>query len=300
MHGFGRCEICAADSWTVAYSGPVRAGKFGNLTDTTTVGYCNSCGAERLIEKSCVEEAVYESEEYRKLLHEDSTPSGFFHEHDPLQLERLNVFPPYHFRNKIVADVGCAAGAFLDHIGGLTSQNIAIEPAKQYQQSLMNRGYSVYSYANEVEENLINKVDFAFSFSVIEHVLNPKQFLSDIGQILKKDGKLIISTPNRNDVLTSLLPDEYPSFFYRSVHRWYFDKESLVNCCKAAGFEILETKFVHRFGLSNAVKWLRDKCPSGRADLELLQSKTLNAVWRHELEDAGIADYMYFVLKRVD
>ena len=65
-------------------------------------------------------------------------------------------------------------------------------------------------------------------------------------------------------------------------------------------FEILESKFVHRFGLSNAVKWLRDKCPPGRADLELLQSKALNAVWRHELEDAGIADYMYFVLKRAD
>ena len=36
-------------------------------------------------------------------------------------------------RNKIVADIGCGAGSFSDHISGLAEKIIAIEPTVMYQ-----------------------------------------------------------------------------------------------------------------------------------------------------------------------
>jgi hypothetical protein len=58
-----------------------------------------------------------------------------------------------------------------------------------------------------------------------------------------------------------LLPDDFPSFFYRTVHRWYFNVASLAECAKLAGFEVVETQFVHRYGMANAIAWLRDRRP---------------------------------------
>jgi len=201
MQGFDACEICSKNNWSVAYTGAVRDGKFGNLTAPTVVGLCGGCKAERLIESSCVDESQYESEDYRRLLQEDPTSEGFFKNHDPLQLERLNIYPPYHLRNKVVADVGCAAGAFLDHVHGLTTESIAIEPAQQYHESLRHRGYQVYRYASDAMSDWVGKVDVAFSFSVIEHVLDPKQLLIDIRQMLSAGSRVIVSTPNRHEAM---------------------------------------------------------------------------------------------------
>jgi SAM-dependent methyltransferase len=42
-----------------------------------------------------------------------------------------------------------------------------------------------------------NTYDVAVSFQVIEHIKNDKAFVSEIHRVLKKGGKLIVTTPNR-------------------------------------------------------------------------------------------------------
>lgn len=295
---FGACEICGSSDWHAAYRGPVRDGAFGRLTKPTVVARCGSCGVERLAEDTTKDEDFYKGTEYRAALNEATDAAGFFAEHDRLQLQNLQQLWPETLRGKIIADIGCAAGSFLDHVKGLPARAIAIEPCVPYHQSLSDRGFDVYASPSDMDE--AGTVDWAFSFSVIEHVNDPKSFLADIRSMVKPGGRVLISTPNRTDVLMSLLPDTYPAFFYRAVHRWYFDADSLTRCAQSAGLEVEQMRCVHRFGISNALIWLRDKKPGGHKPLPNINAPLLDAVWARALELEGSGDYLYAVLVRKD
>ncbi len=101
------------------------------------------------------------------------------------------------------------------------------------------------------------------TFQVIEHVENPVKFLQEIFFLLKPGGKLLIATPNRNDVMLKLMPLEFKPFFYRKVHRWYFDTSSLSFTAKKAGFIIKEELQLHTMNMSNMLSWLTIKKPIG-------------------------------------
>jgi SAM-dependent methyltransferase len=293
------CEICNSSDWKAAYYGPVRDGAFGQLTVPRIVGRCSGCGVERLEESGAKGDEFYNSNEYRSLLSQPTDAMGFLQEHDNLQLLNLQQLWPLSLRGKVIADVGCAAGSFLDHVRGLVAGATAIEPNTDYHESLSKRGYDVFSNTKEAC-NAGLAFDWAFSFGVIEHVANPREFLSEIGSILKPEGRLQLSTPNRKDVLMSLLPTDYPSFFYRSVHRWYFDRDSLTSCAKHAGLKIIEIRCSHRFGLSNAITWLRDRRPGGRDSMPIVGKPLFDDVWARGLEEQDAGDYLFAVLARIE
>ena len=298
VDNFRACEVCGSTDWREAYRGPVRDGAFGRLTKPTIVARCGDCGVERLAEESTKDDDFYKGTEYRAALNEATDAAGFFAEHDRLQLQNLQQVWPETLRGKTIADIGCAAGSFLDHVKGLPARAIAIEPCIPYHRSLSDRGFEVYASPSDMNDPA--SVDWAFSFSVIEHVGDPKSFLADIRTMVKPGGRILISTPNRADLLMSLLPDTYPSFFYRAVHRWYFDADSLANCARQAGLAVEQMRCVHRFGLSNALIWLRDKKPGGHAALPGINAPLLDAVWARTLEIEGNGDYLYAVLVRKD
>ncbi len=293
------CEICGNNDWRVVYSGPIRNGSFGNLTGgECLIGQCEMCRVQRLQEKACVDTSFYEGEEYRKLLEEPTDVGGYWSRHDELQLLNVSALWPHSLRGKSVADIGCGAGSFLDHISGLAKRVVAVEPCQVYHESLAARGYHVYPFAADAAADGRGRVDFAFSFSVIEHVFDPRDFLADIGKLLEDDGILVVSTPNRSDVLMDLLEKEYPKFFYRTVHRWYFDTDSFAHCAQHAGFEVMDARCVQRFGVSNALAWLRDGRPTGNKPLQHFESALMDDVWKRFLEEKGVGDYLYYFLKK--
>lgn len=295
---FVACEICGVHNWTEIHKGKVRDGAFGRFSlDSTVVCSCNGCGVQRLNEESCHNDDIYTSTDYRKLLGQGDDAASFFEEHDKLQLKQLEELWPFSIRNKVLVDVGCAAGSFLDHVSGLAKKTIAIDPCLEYHESLQSRGHKAYSSCHAAIEAGVRDVDFAFSLSVIEHVGNPKAFLADIATMMTNSSRLLISTPNRRDVLMDLLPDDYPAFFYRTVHRWYFDLDSFSRCAELAGLRVVEGRCVHRFGLSNAMKWLRDRKPGGAQSLPAV-NKLVDKCWQASLEQAGTGDYLYFWLEK--
>ena len=194
-------------------------------------------------------------------------------------------------------DVGCGGGSLLDNLKHLSKDQIAVEPYNIYQKSLSARGYKVFPTLNKVDKKFYNKIDLAFAIQVIEHVKSPVLFLSEIFKFLKKGGKLIISTPNRNDILMEAIPEIYKSFFYRSVHRWYFDIDSLKFCSKKAGYKILEIKPIHRYGLSNFINWLQNKSPSGFKSNKYIDNMADN-FWKAYLENNQKSDCLYFILSK--
>lgn len=292
---FHACEICGGSGWTEVYRGSVRDGAFGAVREGAVVAQCGGCQGLRLSEAHCTPESAYDTAEYRAKLREGLDAESYFAAHDELQIHTLRAFWPQDLRRATVADIGCGAGALLDHLRGRSARQVAVEPCDLYTSDLAARGYHVYAYAADAAREWAGRVDVAFSIQVIEHTVNPRLFLEQIRPLLRPGGRLVISTPNRHDILLDLLPDRYPSFFYRVVHRWYFDAESLSACARLAGFEVSEIRHVHRYGLANALRWLRDRRPTGNARLEGIQPMA-DAWWTAYLEGTGRSECLYAML----
>ncbi|MCC7546829.1 MAG: class I SAM-dependent methyltransferase [Burkholderiales bacterium] len=298
--GFAPCEICGSVEWRPVRTGAVRDGAFGRLSpDSAVVARCAGCSVERLSEQHCHGGDIYVSARYRELLAAGEAAREYLASHDVLQLANLKVLWPENLRGRTVVDVGCAAGSFLDHVAGLACTTVAIEPCVGYHDSLRERGHQAFSTCPEAVEAGMGDADFVFSFSVIEHVSDPLDFLLGIAHLLGTGGRALVSTPNRRDVLMDLLPADYPAFFYRTVHRWYFDVDSFQVCAQRAGLRVIEARCVHRFGLSNALRWLRDKRPGGADPLPEVPS-VMERSWQASLEQAGTGDYLYFWLAKAN
>lgn len=293
------CEICGGHEWAQVYKGPIRDGAFGTVTpEDCRIFQCAQCQVQRLEEAACKDDSFYAGKEYRESLGESTEAERWWAKHDIHQIRNLNVLWPHSIRNLIVADVGCAAGSFLDHISGLAATSVAVEPCLEHHPSLRQRGYKVYDSLLGAKADYQDRVDVAFSFATVEHVDHPGHFFSEIRQMLKPGGLFMVSTPNRKDILMDLLGEDYRQFFYRTVHRWYFDIQSLSELARYNGFEIVQKKCVHRFGISNALAWLRDRKPAGDQTLPLMDDPLLNQFWKSFLESKGNGDFLYFLLKR--
>lgn len=295
---FKPCEICGIDDWRATYNGPIRAGGFGTEVQDGRVAVCCGCGVARLAEELCINANSYESEAYRVAMAQGLSAEDFFRNADPIQIHHLAAVWPLPLRDKAIADIGCGAGSFIDHVAGLASTIIAIEPTALYHDSLRQRGYEVYSYAAEAVKARPESVDLAVSFQVIEHVLNPLEFLGEITALLKPGGYLLIATPNRDDILMKLLPEEFPSFFYRIAHRWYFDRSSLRRCVEASGGLRVEVqRFLHTYGMSNVLSWMKERRPSGNSRLPGIDG-TADTLWNSYLETSGQADTLFILARK--
>tara|TARA_Y100000590_G_scaffold413014_1_gene508451 strand:- start:49 stop:951 length:903 start_codon:yes stop_codon:yes gene_type:complete len=294
---FNICEICKSNQWEIIYFGKIRDGKYGKQKNNATISQCSKCGIQRLNEKDCIPSEYYDSGEYRKKLEQSLIGEKAVKDQMDVQKFMLNAIGGLNvLQNQNIADVGCGAGSLLYMTNRVVKSQIAIEPCRPYFEFLKNKGYKVYpDLSSAIKENN-QTLDWVLSSQVIEHVESPVEFLKEIYKLLKPGGEAMISTPNRNDILINLL-DEFKEFFYRTQHRWYFDKNCIEYCIKKVGFEILETKFIHRYGLANAIYWLRDREPKGKNRIKVLNQYS-DKFWESYLESTGQSDNLFCHLRR--
>lgn len=295
---YGPCEICGHSQWEMRYEGRIREGGFGNLSrETCYVARCPHCGIERLNEKACRNEEFYETGNYKNLINEAGEESASRAKRNLEYVQDLITGERADREIAVIGEIGCAGGHFLSHVAKMGKVVVAIEPSVPYHERLKQRGYRVYPMAENAIEDYAGKIRLIFSFAVIEHTQDPLKFLQDIKRLLAPGGALILSTPNRREILMEFRLEAYQRFFYRCVHRWYFDKESFSFCARKAGLKVMETKCIHRFGLSNAMAWLKDGRPTGAAALPHLDSLDLDDYWKKYLSSRGIGDFLFFKVK---
>jgi len=291
------CNICGNNQWKIAYSGDIRDGMYGKVRNDALVYECLTCNIQRLLESDCIPAEYYETGEYRKKLSQSLVVNSEIEEHELLNRFTFESIWPLSVRNKRVIDIGCGTGSLLDAVSSISEYQAGIEPCHPYLDSIVDKGHIGYKSIKDcIEQQGRNNFDLAFSIQVIEHVLDPKIFLEEILALLKPGSDLIVSTPNRDDILMSLLPKEFSSFFYRTPHRWYFNSDSLEFCAHSAGFEVIETKYVHRYGMANTLSWLRDKHPTGMKKIKGIDVLA-DDLWKVYLETTKQSDNLYIHLR---
>lgn len=284
------CVICGSDEWTERYAGPIRMGAFGSERPGVVCS-CGRCGVGRLDSASALSAESYEDSRYRDLLDQEADACGYAEVHDAEQPEKLAFVGAKGLRGAVVADIGCAGGSFLDLLSGLAGVTIGIDPAPFYHESLRERGHLTFSSIEDALTEWRGRCDVVTGFAVVEHLEDPVALLSGARELLKDGSRLILSTPNASDALLSVSA-EYTSFFYRSQHVHYFDERSLGQALSAAGFSDPAFTYRQRFGLGNAIGWLRDKRPTGDAELPFV-TPAMDAAWKAELERTAQSDFLY-------
>lgn len=293
---FPTCAVCGGTAWTPVYTGEIRDGSYGT-TRAATIARCTACGVDRLAEGVCLSLRDYELPTYRDKLEQSHDLSKHQREHDELARFTLEAIWPMPLRDKTVVDLGCGGGVLLDHLSGTVQQLIAIEPNTLFGGSLQERGYTWFQSAAEATDAYPEGFDLLVSTQVIEHVEDPSAFLGEAYALLKPGGRAIISTPNREDILMEMLPDLFPGFFYRTQHRWSFHAGSLTACAERAGFNVVEMRHVHRYGIANAMHWLNEKQPRGRTPFAPFDAD-MDKLWRTWLESSGKSDNLYLIAEK--
>lgn len=88
-----------------------------------------------------------------------------------------------------------------------------------------------------------NQYDYIVILDVLEHIRNPREVLSLLSSLLKKDGKILLSVPNiaHNSVLINLLQNklEYTSVgLLDDTHVHFYTYRSILQLLKEVGLEV--------------------------------------------------------------
>jgi SAM-dependent methyltransferase len=147
-------------------------------------------------------------------------------------------------RGKLL-DVGCGEGVFVNYARnkgfeayGIDFSHESIEAGKK----LYNLNSLFTATLQEVQEKTgIPQFDIITLFEVLEHLDDPRAFLSEVSQLLKKDGSLVVSVPYRKKWPVREFNDYPPHHLTRWTER------SLTALFFSNNFYITEIKQGSRF-----------------------------------------------------
>ncbi len=295
------CKICGSVHTSIIYDGIIRNGGLGHYTkENVLIWQCSDCGIiwhENLFEDM---DSYYVSEEYRQSLEGSTEEARFYELHDKETLDKLRYTGTDIFRGKTVADIGCGAGAFLDFIVGVAKKVVAVEPSQFYRNIMKRKGFTVYAYADLAlkEYQGGGSIDVITSFDVIEHVDDPRSFIKNIYELLAKGGRAIVGTPTDAPVMRSLLGKVYEKeLLFSTQHIWIFSEKNLRLLAEEQGFKSISFKYFQRYGIGNMLGWIRDKEPGTAVESEFITA-ALDGVWRGQLSDKGMSDYIVMYLEK--
>ena len=286
------CKVCGLDRTEPFLRTRIRLGRFNDLSDKELeIRRCAGCGLASLPRETHPGKGFYQEGRYRSQVGEGGGLENFRALHDQEQAARLSLIGLERFRDKVVMDLGCGGGSFLDAVSGLAKELLGVEPDLNLKPGLEKRGYKVYPEAAQALAQERRRIDLAVSFATLEHLAEPLDFLKEVKELLAPGGLLFLTTPNLDDALLTALPRDYPSFFFRQAHLWYFNPSSLARALEEAGFRGVEIRGQQRFGLGNFLAWLRDRRPRGEMDWDLV-TPAVDRVWRTELERTLRSDFL--------
>jgi 2-polyprenyl-3-methyl-5-hydroxy-6-metoxy-1,4-benzoquinol methylase len=164
-------------------------------------------------------------------------------------------------------DVGAGSGMLVEAALGLGYDAEGIEPSKWLYETAQKHGLPIHQGIFP-HQDTPGPYDIITLIDVLEHVTNPLELMTDLRMGLKKDGILVIVTPDVRSIPARLL--KYKWWHYRVAHVGYFNRKNLALLSHKAGLQLLKQKrptwyFSARYlsvrALSFLPKFLRFRVP---------------------------------------
>ncbi|HEU0311206.1 MAG TPA: bifunctional 2-polyprenyl-6-hydroxyphenol methylase/3-demethylubiquinol 3-O-methyltransferase UbiG [Sphingomicrobium sp.] len=183
--------------------------------------------------------------------------SAMLHKLNPVRLAYIRDMIDMHWQadehgfkplaGKTALDVGCGAGLLAEPLARLGAEVTAVDAAPELievaKAHAEGQGLAIDYRAVGVEA-LDGKYDLVTSMEVIEHVVDPQQFVSDLAARLASGGLMILSTPNKtawSKLLTITLAEGFGQI-PKGTHDFdkFIDPERMHGLLAHAGLEVID------------------------------------------------------------
>lgn len=181
-------------------------------------------------------------------------------------IQNIPAIPSYVKNGKIL-DIGCGDGdtlALLKKLGwetyGLDIDSRAVEIANKKRLNVKSGTFRVLSTYPD------NYFDAIRLYHVIEHIDDPSLCLSLIRKKLKKEGELLIGTPNINSPLASI----FGSYWYNldiPRHLFLFSSQTLGKLLNKNNFVIKKIEFCSAGGIPGSLQYVVRNLLNRKIDL---------------------------------
>lgn len=185
----------------------------------------------------------YQSEDY--ISHTDSKRNVFekvYHLVRTIALKKkLNLIDSFFSKEKMLLDIGCGTGDFLQ----IAQQNgwtvSGIEPndeARKIANSKTNTSVFNTSHLLNFQDNSFDVISL---WHVLEHLPDLENQIENFKKLLKPNGRLVIAVPNYKS---------YDAKYYKQFwaaydvprHLWHFNQDSISKLVSKESFEIIKVK----------------------------------------------------------
>lgn len=159
-------------------------------------------------------------------------------------------------------EIGCGEGLFLDQARNSGYRVSGIEPnekASRYVRDILGINVTTATLAESGIEH--DSIDIVVMLHVMEHLLDPQKEISEIRNILKKNGLLVLEMPNIDSLPYKFLRKKWRQFFIPD-HYWFFSKKTISIFLEKQGFKIIQIESIgkrvsFRFFLNRLERSLR-------------------------------------------
>lgn len=159
------------------------------------------------------------------------------------RVRRIDRIWPKPKESSHLLEIGCGEGLFLYQARNSGYKVSGIEPnEKSSMYARDNLGINVITSTLAESGIHHDSIDIVVMLHVIEHLLDPRKEISEIGNILKNDGLLVLELPNINSLPYKFLRKKWRQFI--PSHYWFFSKRTISSLLEKQGFEIIQIKSI--------------------------------------------------------
>lgn len=149
--------------------------------------------------------------------------------------KRQNIISRFINNPRIVLDIGCSNGIFLDLYKNC--ETWGVEPSSNYKAAELKM-HKILNTTFEKARLPESYFDLIIMNHTLEHVKDAEIVLAKIFRLLKKGGILFIDVPNAGGLSSKLFGEKW-SYRLPNEHTYQFTKESLSKLVTDTGFKVL-------------------------------------------------------------
>ena len=200
---------------------------------------CPECGTHRILPRALASQASAET------LYNEYEAPGWSEGAHPQFLtsmgRRLTEVQMHFAPDMNVLDVGCGDGLLLETICkqfGCSGKGIDVDE-RRIATARKRSTHATFECELFDAAKVDRKYDVLLCSAVLEHVVDPVDFLSQLHGALRERGSLFLLTPNARSLNYRLLRSWWRELLSIGEHIYLFTPESLELCAGKAGFELV-------------------------------------------------------------
>lgn len=154
----------------------------------------------------------------------------------------------------VLCDIGCGPGWLIQEMQWLGWECIGVETAPDAKQHLVRHDIGHVFSLDDLPDD---EFDLVVAYHVIEHMEDPIHELGEMRRILKRDGWLVIGTPDFGSPCAERFDNNY-RMLHDPTHISLFTNESMHRFLREFGFEIsrVEYPFPQRYATAETfLRW---------------------------------------------